>query len=228
VPIDQVAWVLSQYRTRYAGWAIKHFHEHLQKQHNFRWDYTFVKTQLQAARLVPRAPRRGAHRRKRPRKPCVGMMLHQDGSRHAWLGGQPELDLIVTLDDATRELYSAFLVEEEGTASTFGALREVFTAHGLPASLYTDRGSHYFLTPHAGEAVDKERPTQVGRALLQLGIGAAAASARSQPCRGICRRNCGCSASPISRRQISISVRFIFPCATSLPDHRKSCRRAGL
>jgi hypothetical protein len=129
-----------------------------------------VKTQLQATRLVARAPRRGAHGRKRPRKPCVGMMLHQDGSRFAWLEGEPELDLIVTMDDATSEIYSAFLVEEEGTASSFRGLLDVFTKHGLPASLYTDRGSHYFLTPNAGEPVDKERLTQVGRAFLQLGI----------------------------------------------------------
>jgi transposase len=170
VPIDKLKWMLSEYRTRYTGWAIKHFHDHLQKQHNFRWSYTWVKTQLHTARLVLPAPRRGAHRRKRPRKPCVGMMLHQDGSRFAWLEGQPELDLIVTMDDATSDIYSAFLVEEEGTASTFRALLEVFTARGLPSSLYTDRGSHYFLTPKAGEPVDKERLTQVGRALSQLGI----------------------------------------------------------
>jgi hypothetical protein len=98
------------------------------------------------------------------------MMLHQDGSRFAWLAGEPELDLIVTMDDATSELYSAFLVEEEGTASTFAALLEVFGANGLPSSFYTDRGSHYFFTPKAGEPVDKERLTQVGRALAQLGI----------------------------------------------------------
>jgi transposase len=170
VPVDKVSWMLSEYRTRYTGWTVKHFHEHLQKQYNFRWSYTWVKTQLHTARLVLPAPRRGAHRRKRPRKPCVGMMLHQDGSRFAWLDGQPELDLIVTMDDATSEIYSAFLVEEEGTASTFRALVDVFTTHGLPSSLYTDRGSHYFLTPKAGEAVDKERLTQVGRALSQLGI----------------------------------------------------------
>ena len=170
VPIDRVNWMLWEYRTRYTGWTIKHFHEHMQKQHNFRWSYTWVKTQLHTARLVSPAPRRGAHRRKRPRKPCIGMMLHQDGSRFAWLEGQPELDLIVTMDDATSEIYSAFLVEEEGTASTFHALLEVFTTHGLPSSLYTDRGSHYFLTPNAGEPVDKGRLTQVGRGLLQLGI----------------------------------------------------------
>ncbi len=98
------------------------------------------------------------------------MMLHQDGSRGAWLKGQPQLDLIVTMDDATNTIYSAFLVDEEGTVSTFRALLEVFTAKGLPASLYTDRGSHYFFTPKAGEPVAKDQPTQVGRALERLGI----------------------------------------------------------
>ena len=98
------------------------------------------------------------------------MMLHQDGSRHAWLGGQPALDLIVTMDDATSEIYSAFLTDEEGTGSTFQALSEVFARHGLPLSLYTDRGSHYFVTPEAGGPVDRTRPTQVGRALAQLGM----------------------------------------------------------
>jgi hypothetical protein len=97
-------------------------------------------------------------------------MLHQDGSRFAWLSGAPELDLIVTMDDATSTIYSAFLVEEEGTVSTFRGLLEVFTAKGLAASLYTDRGSHYFYTAKAGEAVDKSRLTQVGRALDRLGI----------------------------------------------------------
>ena len=152
------------------GWNVKHFHEYLRRQYGFEWGYTWTKRQLQAAGLVDRARTRGAHRRKRPRKPCVGMMLHQDGSRFEWLEGAPWLDLIITLDDATSEIYSAFLVEEEGTVSTFRALLEVFTARGLPSSLYTDRGSHYFLTPKAGEAVDKEQLTQVGRALAHLGI----------------------------------------------------------
>lgn len=170
VPVDEIEWMLDQYRTEYGGWNVKHFHEHLQKQHGFRWGYTWTKTQLHTAGLVERSKRRGAHRRKRPRKPCVGMMLHQDGSRAEWLAGEPALDLIVTMDDATNEVYSAFLVEEEGTASTFWACLEVFTSRGLPSSLYTDRGSHYFFTPKAGAAVDKERLTQVGRALARLGI----------------------------------------------------------
>ncbi|HEX9628023.1 MAG TPA: ISNCY family transposase [Acidiferrobacterales bacterium] len=170
VPSADAQLMLELYGGAYRGWNVKHFHEHLVRDHGFRWGYTWVKTQLHTAGLVERAARRGAHRRKRERKPCEGMMLHQDGSRAAWLAGQPELDLIVTMDDATSTIYSAFLVEEEGTASTFRALLEVFGAKGLPSSLYTDRGSHYFFTPKAGEAVDKERLTAVGRALDRLGI----------------------------------------------------------
>jgi transposase len=170
VPVKEKDRMLQLYRQGYSGWNVKHFHEHLRREHGFRWGYTWVKTQLHASGLVVRAPRRGAHRRKRERKPCAGMMLHQDGSRAAWLAGQPALDLIVTMDDATSEIYSAFLVEEEGTASTFRGLLEVFTAHGLPGSLYSDRGSHYFYTAEAGGKVDRQRLTQVGRALDRLGI----------------------------------------------------------
>jgi len=170
VPADRLEWMLDQYRTCYRGWNVKHFHEHLEKRYGFLWSYTWIKTQLQLSGLVERAPRRGAHRRKRERKPCTGMMLHQDGSRHEWLCGQPALDLIVTMDDATSTIYSMFLVEEEDTVSSMQGFLEVFSEHGLPSSIYTDRGSHYFLTPEAGGKVDKERLTQVGRALKQLGI----------------------------------------------------------
>jgi hypothetical protein len=170
VPVDRIIWMIHEYRTRHAGWNVRHFHEYLRRQYGFEWGYTWTKLQLQSVGLVDRAKRRGTHRRKRERKPCVGMMLHQDASPFAWLEGAPPLDLVVTMDDATSEIYSAFLVEEEGTVSTFRALLEVFTARGLPSSLYTDRGSHYFLTPKAGEAVDKEQLTQVGRALAHLGI----------------------------------------------------------
>ncbi len=170
VPVDEIAWVLEQYRTVYEGWTVKHFHDHLIKHHGFRRGYTWTKTQLHAAGLVRPAPRRGVHRRKRPRRPLVGMMLHQDGSSHEWLEGQGSLDLIATLEDATSEIYSAFLVEEEGTMSSFRGLLEVIARHGLPCSLYTDRGGHYFHTPEAGAKVDKTKLTQVGRALAQLGI----------------------------------------------------------
>lgn len=170
VPEQHLEQMLRLYCESYRGWNVKHFYEHLCQEHGFQWSYTWVKTQLHTAGLVERAKRRGAHRRKRERKPCEGMMLHQDGSRAAWLGEGSDLDLIVTMDDATSTVYSAFLVEEEGTMSTFRALVEVFTAHGLPSSLYTDRGSHYFYTANAGEEVDREHLTQVGRALDRLGV----------------------------------------------------------
>jgi transposase len=170
VPSDRAEEVERLYRERYQGFTVKHFHEHLVKDYGFGWGYTWTKLHLQSAGLTPKAPRKGAHRRKRERRPLPGMMLHQDGSRHEWLGGCAPLDLIVTLDDATGAIYSAFLVEEEGTASTLRALNEVFSKHGLPMSLYTDRGSHYFFTPEAGGAIDRGHPTQVGRALAQLGI----------------------------------------------------------
>jgi hypothetical protein len=170
VPVDRAEEVERLYRERYPGFTVKHFHEHPVKDHGFGWGYTWTKLHLQWKGVVGKAPRKGAHRRKRERRPLPGMMLHQDGSRHAWLEGQPPLDLIVTLDDATGEIYSAFLVEEEGTASTFRALKEVFGKHGLPMSLYTDRGGHYFFTPQAGGEVDRNRLTQVGRALKQLGV----------------------------------------------------------
>lgn len=170
VPVDDEREIERLYRTRYRGFTARHFHEHLVRDHLWRWSYTWTKLFLQSQGLLERAPRRGAHRRKRPRRPLPGMMLHQDGSRHEWLAGQPPMDLIVTMDDATNEVYSAFLVPEEGTGSTFRALMEVFVPRGLPLSLYTDRGSHYFHTPEAGGRVDRANPTQIGRALAHLGI----------------------------------------------------------
>jgi transposase len=170
VPVDRELEVEGLYRTRYAGFTAKHFHDHLVRDHKFAWSYSWTKSFLQSRGLLERAPRRGAHRRKRPRRPLPGMMLHQDGSRHEWLCGQPACDLIVTLDDATGAIYSAFLVDEEGVDSTFRALMEVFGAHGLPLSLYTDRGSHYFHTSEAGGQVDRTHPTEVGRALDHLGV----------------------------------------------------------
>ena len=169
-PVDRIEWVLEQFQTRYFDFTVKHFHEELEKQ-GFAYGYTWTKSVLQSRGLVRRAPKRSAHRKKRVRKPLPGMMLFQDGSTHAWLCGQPPLDLIVTLDDATGEIDSAFLVEEEGTFSSLRGLREVIARKGLFASLYTDRASHYFVTPKAGEAVDTAQLTQVGRALKQLGIG---------------------------------------------------------
>jgi hypothetical protein len=173
--VDEIAWVIEQFRTRYFDFTARHFHEAIHGRpmadgRPFSRGYTWTKSVLQLRGLVSKAPKRSAHRKKRVRRPLPGMLLFQDGSRHAWLPQGPELDLVVTMDDATGAMLSAILVEEEGTASSFIGLKETIAAHGLFSSLYTDRGSHYFYTPKAGEPVDKTCLTQVGRALKQLGI----------------------------------------------------------
>jgi len=163
--------MLGLYRSHYGEFTVKHFHEQLVKRHGYKLGYTVTKVWLQRAGLVTPATKRSAHRKKRPRRPMVGMMLHQDASTHAWLpGGASKHDLVVTMDDATSALYSVFLADEEGTASSFRGLAEVVQRHGLFCSLYTDRGSHYFVTPEAGGKVSRTALTQVGRALAQLGI----------------------------------------------------------
>jgi len=169
VPVDTVMEVLELFDTRYGDFTAKHFWEKLVAEHGFTRSYNWLRLTLQARGRIKPAPRRGAHRRKRPRRPLPGMMLHQDGSRHEWVRGR-WWDLIVTMDDATSEIYSALFVAEEGTMSTFRALGEVIAGRGLFCSLYADRGSHYWHTPDAGGKVDKDNPTQVGRALAQLGI----------------------------------------------------------
>ena len=167
-PVDEVLRLVAQYRDRYTGWTVKHFYSKYQEQKGRR-SYNFVRLTLQREDVVSKAQRRGAHRRKRERKPLVGMMLHQDGSRHEWLRGQQH-DLIVTLDDATGAIYSAVLVNEEGTMSSFAGVAAVIARHGLFNSLYTDRGSHYWHTTRAGGKVDRVDLTQFGRAMTQLGI----------------------------------------------------------
>ena len=169
VPADTVLAMLTLFDTRYWDFTAKHFWEKLVGEHDFGRSYNWVRMTLHAHGRIQVAPRRGAHRRKRERRPLPGMMLHQDGSSHQWVPGQ-WWDLIVTMDDATSDIYSAFFVDEEGTMSTFEALDEVISEHGLFCSLYADRGAHYWHTPEAGGKVDKDKPTQVGRALGQLGI----------------------------------------------------------
>jgi transposase len=168
-PVDEVMGVLELFDTRYFDFTARHFWDKLVLDHDFKRSYNWVRLTLQAQGRTTKAARRGAHRRKRPRRALPGMMLHQDGSTHQWVAGQ-WWDLIVTMDDATSETLSAFFVAEEGTMSCFQGLTEVISAKGLFCALYTDRASHYWHTPQAGGKVDRDKPTQLGRALTQLGI----------------------------------------------------------
>ena len=170
VPLAEAEQVLGLYREKYFDLNVRHFHEKLREQHGIELSYTWVKQALQGAGLVRKGRKRGVHRRRRERRPLPGMLLHLDGSHHQWFQDERWYDLLVMLDDATSEIYYAQLVEEEATATVMAALREVIERKGLFCALYSDRGSHFWITPKGSRKVDPHRLTQVGRALHDLGV----------------------------------------------------------
>ena len=171
VPMKAAEKVLRLYREKYSGYNVKHFHEKLREDHEIKLSYQWVKVALQTAGLVPKGTRQEKHRLRRERRPLKGMMIFVDGSTHHWLPGSKfRQDLILFLDDADNEVYTAYLADEEGTRTVLPGLKEMIGQYGLFCSLYTDRGSHFFHTPKAGGPVDKVQLTQLGRILAQLGI----------------------------------------------------------
>ena len=189
VPFATVEKVLALYREKYFDLNVRHFHEKLREQHEVELSYTWVKSVLQGAGLVARQRQRGVHRKRRPRRPLAGMLLHIDGSRHQWFQDERWYDLIVILDDATSEIYYAQLTEEESTLTVMAGLKEVIAHKGVFCALYSDRGSHFWLTPKAGGKIDPHRLTQVGRALRELGVQMI--PAYSPQARGRSERNFG-------------------------------------
>lgn len=173
VPLAALQRVLRLYRERYAGFNVRHFHQLARRDHGVTFSYTLVKTALQAAGLVHKGRARGRHRRRREPRPCVGELLHLDGSRHRWLALTPDAwhTLLVVVDDATKQVLYAQLVEGgESARAIMTALWTVFAHHGLPGALYTDRAHWAVHTPTSGSAPDRTRLTQVGRALQALGV----------------------------------------------------------
>ena len=170
VPLPTVEEVLRLYQEQYFDFNVRHFHEKLVEEHGIKLSYTWVKQALQGAGLVKPTRKRGRHRKRRPRRALPGMLLHIDASQHQWFCDHRWYDLLVIMDDATSEIYYAQLVEEESTRTVLAGLREVIEQQGVFCALYSDRATHFFLTPKADEPVDHTRLTQVGRALRQLGI----------------------------------------------------------
>ena len=117
-PVDEVMALADLYSRRYQGFSVKHFYSWYRRAHGGMRSYTWVKNRLQERELVSKAPRKGAHRKRRPRAPYVGMMLHQDGSRHEWIQGK-FWDLIVTMDDATRRTLLDVLCRGGGNSKQF-------------------------------------------------------------------------------------------------------------
>ena len=179
VPLGEVQRILRLYRERYGprdghpGYNVRHFCDVARRDHQLTLSYSFIKQALQAAGLVPKRRARGRHRRRREPRPCLGELLHLDGSRHRWLALVPDVwhTLIVVVDDATNRVLYAQLVEGgESVAAVMGALREVCATYGIPGAVYTDRAHWAVHTPTSGTDADRTRLTQVGRALARLGI----------------------------------------------------------
>jgi len=189
MPVATVEKVLALYREKYFDLNVRHFHEKLREQHQIEVSYTWVKSALQGAGLVARQRQRGVHRKRRARRPLPGMLLHIDGSHHQWFQDERWYDLIVILDDATSEIYYAQLSEDESTLTVMAGLKEVIESKGVFCALYSDRGSHFWLTPKAGGKIDPHRLTQVGRAMRELGVQMI--PAYSPQARGRSERNFG-------------------------------------
>lgn len=164
--------LLALYQGRYVGVNVRHFCAIARREHGLKWSYSFVRQALQVAGLVKKRRPRGRHRLRRPPRECFGEMLHLDGSQHAWLALRPleRQSLIVVVDDATRRLMHAHLCAYEGIEPVLTALYAVVARHGVPQALYTDRAGWAAHTPRSGGRVDRDHPTQVGRALARLGV----------------------------------------------------------
>jgi hypothetical protein len=104
----EVEFITKIFAERYKEFSVKHFYDFAKREHRVGRSYNWVKNKLIEARLVTKSSRGGKHRLRRERKPMVGMMLHQDGSKHRWIPALDyDLDLIVTMDDATSKITSA-------------------------------------------------------------------------------------------------------------------------
>jgi len=156
-------------RDVYPDFSLQHFYEYVTEKHGVKVSYNWLRLMLQEAGVVEKQPARGQYRRRRERRPLVGMLVHLDASTHEWIPGWPMQDLVVALDDADgRMLYARFFAQE-GTASTFAALESVVRNYGRFCELYTDRGSHFCQSGPAGELAE-EQHGQVSQALRALGI----------------------------------------------------------
>lgn len=171
-PVAEVDRILGLYRERYRDYNVRHFHETVVREHGVTQSYSFVKQVLQGAGLVRKGRVRGRHRQRRERRPCLGEMLHLDGSPHRWLALRPELraTLIHVADDATSRLLYLQLWPGETAVAVMTALAAVFVEHGLPQSIYTDKASWAACTRGSRGRPRPECPSQVQRALERLGI----------------------------------------------------------
>jgi len=177
LPVPQRQLILNLARSKYQGFNDSHLAEKLRAEENLCVSRETVRRILRSAKLAsPQKRRPRKYRSRRPARPRFGMMALTDASRHDWLEGRgPTLTLLGFQDDATGQILAAhFQLEAENTLGYLRALHAMINTHGIPLSLYRDRHSIFQRNdPHwtlAEQLAGKQSPTQLGRALEELGI----------------------------------------------------------
>ncbi len=169
--------VVALARGKYAGFNDSHLHQKLVEDEGLHLCRESVRRILRRAKIAsPQKRRPRKYRARRARRPRFGMMLQADASRHDWLQGRgPRLTLLAFQDDATSRIVAArFQLEPENAVGYFHCLHSLLTTFGIPLSVYRDRHSIFQRNdPHwtpQEELSGQQFPTQVGRALEELGI----------------------------------------------------------
>ena len=167
--------VLELARGKYLGFNDHHLTEKLKEKESICLSREMVRRTLRAHGIGSPKKRRGIkHRSRRDRRASEGMMLQVDGSPHDWLEGRgPRLCLIGAIDDATSKVMGAFFVQAESSWGYFRLFSEIFKAHGVSQSIYTDCHSVFWTDrePTVDEQLSNKKPlTEVGRGLEELGV----------------------------------------------------------
>jgi transposase len=173
----QKEFILQLARGPYRGFNDSHLTEKLREEEHLTISREAVRRILRGAKLSsPQKRRPQKYRSRRPPRPRFGMLALTDASRHDWLEGRgPELTLIGFQDDATGQILAAhFQLEAENTLGYLFSLRTMILTHGIPLSLYRDRHGIFQRNDAywtlAEQLAGKQSPTQLGRALDELGI----------------------------------------------------------
>ena len=164
-----IAMLIRLKRDIYPDCSLRHFYAQVTEKHQLKVSYNWLRLMLQEAGVVEREPGRGKYRRRRERRPMLGMLVHLDASTHEWIAGLPKQDLVVALEDADGRIWYARFFPQEGTAATFAALDGVLRRYGRFCELYTDRATHYRPAGQSGASAE-EATGQVSHALRALGI----------------------------------------------------------
>src|SRR3990170_1669848 len=165
--------ILNLYLNTYNGFNVSHFGESLKEAHGIDVSRETLRNLLLNSGLRCKAKSQPKHRSRRTRMPKSGLLIQMDSSEHQWLGGD-SIWLIATIDDATGEVPYALFVDSDSTENNMRVIKRLIEKKGIPVALYTDGASHFITQRHYSYRVNLKcdySPTQIQRALNELGVG---------------------------------------------------------